>query len=76
MPTLDQIPVGGRCRIEALGGPPPLVQRLLEFGLMEGEEVTVVALAPFGDPIEVESPLTRLSLRRAEAAHITVAVPG
>ena len=76
MATLDQIPPGGKCRIAALGGPPALVQRLYEFGLMEGEELTVVALAPLGDPIEVESPLTRLSLRKAEAAHITVTVSG
>jgi Fe2+ transport system protein FeoA len=72
MPTLDQIPVGGRCRIAAVGGPPSLVQRLLELGLMEGEELSVVTTAPLGDPIEIESPLTRLSLRRSEAAHITV----
>jgi ferrous iron transport protein A len=74
MPTLDQIPPGKKCRIASLAGPPTLVQRLLEFGLMEGEELTVVTLAPLGDPIEVESPLTRLSLRKSEAAHITVTV--
>ena len=76
MPTLDQIPPGGKCRIAAMGGPPALLQRLLELGLMEGEELTVVTLAPLGDPIEVESPLTRLSIRKSEAAHITVTVPG
>ena len=76
MLTLDQIPIGHKCRIAALDGPPALVQRLLEFGLMEGEEVTVVALAPLGDPIEVESPLTRLSLRKSEAAHVAVTAVG
>ncbi len=72
MATLDSIRVGQRCRIESLGGPPALVQRLLEFGLMDGEELTIIALAPLGDPIEVQGPLTRLSLRKAEAAHIQV----
>jgi ferrous iron transport protein A len=76
MPTLDQIPPGDRCRIASLSGPPALVQRLLELGLMEGEEVAVVTRAPLGDPIEVEAALTRLSLRRAEAAHVHVTVPG
>lgn len=75
MPTLDQIPPGGRCRIHHLAGPPALVQRLLELGLMEGEELMVVTRAPLGDPIEVESPLTRLSLRRAEAAQVFVSLP-
>ena len=74
--TLDEVPPGGRCRIESLGGPPALVQRLLELGIMEGEELTVVAHAPLGDPIEVESALTRLSLRRAEAARVQVSLPG
>ena len=72
MTTLDQVAPGGRCRIEALDGPPALVQRLLELGLMEGEELTVVTRAPLGDPIEVESALTRLSLRKSEAAHVRV----
>lgn len=75
MPTLDQVPPGGRCQIAALGGPPALVQRLLELGLMEGEELTVVTRAPLGDPIEIESALTRLSLRKAEAAQVSVTLP-
>jgi ferrous iron transport protein A len=70
--TLDQIPNGSRCRLQALAGSPALVQRLLELGLMEGEEVTVLTRAPLGDPIEIESPLTRLSLRRDEAAQVRV----
>jgi ferrous iron transport protein A len=72
MPTLDQVEPGSRCRIDVLAGPPALVQRLLELGLMEGEELTVVTRAPLGDPIEVESSLTRLSLRKAEAAQVQV----
>ena len=76
MPTLDQVPSGGRCRIASLGGSAALVQRLLELGLMEGEELTVVTRAPLGDPIEIESALTRLSLRKTEAAHVQVVLHG
>ena len=72
MTTLDQIPVGNRCRVHGVTGPPALVQRLVELGLMEGEEITVLARAPLGDPIEIDCPLTRLSLRRAEAAAVQV----
>ncbi len=72
MPTLDEIPLGRKGRIDSMSAPPGLLQRLLELGLMEGEEVRVVAHAPLGDPIEVESSLTRLSLRKAEASHIHV----
>jgi Fe2+ transport system protein FeoA len=43
---------------------------------MEGEELMVVTRAPLGDPIEIESALTRLSLRKAEAAQVQVTLPG
>jgi ferrous iron transport protein A len=72
MLTLDQIPPGGRCRIEAINGAPALVQRLYELGVMEGEMVTVIGRAPLGDPLEIETGLTRLSLRRNEAAQVQV----
>ncbi len=72
MPTLDQIPVGQRARIEALHGSDGLVQRLYEMGLLEGEEVEVIALAPMGDPMELQLRDYRLSLRCSEAARIQV----
>jgi ferrous iron transport protein A len=72
MTTLDQAALGGRFRIERLDGPPELVQRLLEFGLLEGETLTVVGFAPLGDPMEIEVGSTRLSLRKRDAAGIAV----
>jgi len=72
MPTLDEVPLGRKGRIDSFSAPPGLLQRLLELGLMEGEEVRIVAHAPLGDPIEIVSSLTRLSLRKTEAAHIHV----
>jgi ferrous iron transport protein A len=73
--TLDQVPPGNRATVMAVGGGPSLVQRLYELGLLEGETVEVVGLAPLGDPIEVRVGSTRLSLRRREAAAVTVS-PG
>jgi ferrous iron transport protein A len=72
MLTLDQVPKGRRCRIQSLDGLAALVQRLLELGLLEGEEIRVVGQAPLGDPIEIECALTRLSLRKSEAAKVRV----
>jgi ferrous iron transport protein A len=72
MTTLDQAALGGRFRIERLDGPPELIQRLLEFGLLEGEVLTVVGFAPLGDPMEIEVGSTRLSLRKRDAAGIAV----
>ena len=72
MPSLDQLRAGQRGRVVALAGGDALVQRLLEMGLYEGEEVEVVGFAPLGDPIEIRLGNSRLSLRRAEAAGIEV----
>ncbi len=72
MPSLGELRPGDRAAVVAVSGEPGLVQRLYEFGLMEGEEVELLALAPLGDPIEVRLGNTRLSLRKSEAAGVTV----
>lgn len=72
MPTLDQLAAGQRARIDAIAGDDPLVQRILEMGVLEGEEVDVVGFAPLGDPMEIRLRDYRLSLRRTEAARIQV----
>jgi Fe2+ transport system protein FeoA len=76
MPSLDQLQTGQRARIDAVQGGDALVQRLLEMGMLEGDEVEVVGFAPLGDPMEVRLRDYRLSLRRAEAARILVSVTG
>jgi Fe2+ transport system protein FeoA len=72
MPSLDQMQVGRRARLLAVQGDGPLVQRLYEMGLLEGEEVEVVGFAPLGDPMEIRLRDYRLSLRRSEARLIEV----
>ena len=74
MLPLDQLRVGQRASIKAVAGPDALVQRLLEMGLLEGEPVEVLGVAPLGDPIEIRLRDYRLSLRRAEAARISVEI--
>ena len=69
---LDQLHLGQRATITALHGDDGLVQRLLEMGLFEGEEVEVIGFAPLGDPMEIRLGNARLSLRRQEAAGISV----
>jgi ferrous iron transport protein A len=72
MPSLDQLSIGQRASIAAIQGEDSLVQRLLEMGLYEGEELEVLGFAPFGDPMEIRLGDYRLSLRRSEAARIEV----
>ena len=70
--TLDELKVGQRARIEALLGDDLILQRLMEMGLLEDEELEVLGFAPLGDPMEIRLCDYRLSLRRAEAARIRV----
>lgn len=72
MPPLDQLRPGQRGRIRTLAGNDALVQRLMEMGLIEGEEIEVIALAPLGGPLEIRLGDSRLSLRRGEAARVQV----
>jgi Fe2+ transport system protein FeoA len=70
--SLDRLAVGQRGRIVSLAGDPALVQRLMEMGVLEGDEVELIGFAPLGDPLEVRLGDYRLSLRRTEAARVEV----
>lgn len=74
MTTLDQLTPGQQCELVSLSGSDSLVQRLYELGLIEGERVELVAVAPLGDPIEIRVGNSRLTLRKAEAAGIGVTI--
>ena len=73
--TLADLPVGQSATILAVEADPELLQRLYEWGLLEGEIVRMVGHAPMGDPLEIALGHTRLSLRKADAASITVSPP-
>jgi ferrous iron transport protein A len=70
--TLDQMKEGQRARVESLIGDDLVLQRLMEMGLLEDEEIEVVGFAPLGDPMEIRLRDYRLSLRRNEAARVRV----
>lgn len=72
MPALGDLAAGTHATVTAIAGDPALVQRLYELGLIEGERVELIGFAPFGDPLEVRIGSTRLSLRKREAAAVTV----
>jgi ferrous iron transport protein A len=72
MPTLADLAPGQRAEVLAVTGEPAVVQRLYEFGLLEGERVELLAVAPLGDPIEIRVGGSRISLRKSEAAGVSV----
>lgn len=50
----------------------PSAQRLMQLGVIRGELIELLRSAPGGDPIEYRVMGYNLSLRRAEAAEISV----
>lgn len=72
--SLSDLLPGQRATVLSVAGNAALIQRLAEMGVLEGDEIEFVTTAPLGDPIEVRVGDTRLSLRKADAALITVVV--
>jgi Fe2+ transport system protein FeoA len=72
--SLAEIPLGRPARVTRVEGPRAFRRRLLEMGLVPGTEVTVITIAPFGDPLRIEIRGGQWSIRRAEAAQIAVDV--
>jgi len=70
--TLDQIPRGTFARIRDVTGDDTLAIRLMEMGLIEGEEIELIGAAPLGDPLEFSVRGYRLSLRANEARRVVV----
>jgi ferrous iron transport protein A len=46
--------------------------KLLEMGCLPGETVSVVRVAPFGDPMAIDVSGSVISIRRDEADHVLV----
>jgi ferrous iron transport protein A len=69
---LDAIAVGSTASVADVLGNDAVALRLLEMGLTPGVAVRLVGRAPLGDPLELELRGYRLSIRRAEAARVTV----
>jgi len=72
--TLDELKPGQSGRITTIGVVGPLRRRLMDMGVLVGEEVKVIKVAPLGDPLEVALKSYRLSLRRQEAQGIDVEI--
>jgi ferrous iron transport protein A len=70
--TLNQLGIGCRGSVCAVGGDVELKRRLLEMGFCNGASVEVVRRAPLGDPIEFRLRGYHLSLRDEQARHVQI----
>ena len=70
--TLDQLRPGMTGKIISVGGEGELRLRLLDMGLIPRTEVTLIKVAPMGDPIEIRVRGYELTLRVSDARNIEV----
>ncbi len=72
--TLNKLKPGHSGKITAVGGHGTTRRRLLEMGIRSGEIVKMIKAAPLMDPLEISLGNGHISIRRAEAALISVDV--
>jgi len=69
---LKELSVGSSAIVTAVGGEGALRQHFLDMGVIPGTEVSVVKLAPMGDPMEIRIRGYELTLRIADAGEIDI----
>ena len=75
--TLKDLQVGDRAKVagyleDTSAGGNSYRRKLLSLGLTPGAEISVTRVAPMGDPVEIRVRGFALSLRREEAATLSV----
>lgn len=70
--TLRELEVGKSAVITLVGGKGALRQHFLDMGVIPGAEVTLIKLAPMGDPMELQIHGYELTLRLSDAEQIEI----
>ncbi|HIZ43271.1 MAG TPA: ferrous iron transport protein B [Firmicutes bacterium] len=70
--TLKELPVGKTATIRSVGGEGALRQHFLDMGVIPTADITMVKLAPMGDPAEFRIHSYELTLRLADAEKIEI----
>ena len=70
--TLRNLKPGESAIVETVGGEGALRQHFLDMGVIPGTQMTLIKLAPMGDPMEFLIHGYELTLRVADAEKITV----
>ncbi len=69
---LGRLQIGQRGRISRIALPEDYEQRLAELGILPGVDISLVQVAPLGDPIAIEFEGRRMGIRRCDALGIVL----
>lgn len=72
--TLETFAVGESGVVTSVGGEGKIRRRLFDMGVTPGAEIMLRKKAPLGDPVEVSIRGYELTLRKTEAACVTMEV--
>ena len=72
--TLDKLKINQKGTIVAVKGQGVTRRRLFDMGVTPGALVTLIKLAPLGDPLEVNIRNYELTLRKDEAKNVILEV--
>ena len=70
--TLDRLSIGESGRVLSVGGDKALRRHFLDMGITPGTVVTLVKIAPMGDPLEIFVRGYELTIRGEDAGRITI----
>ncbi|WP_294343569.1 ferrous iron transport protein A [Prosthecochloris sp.] len=69
---LSELTKGQTARIKKISCSGSLKSKLIDMGVLKGERVQVIRIAPLGDPVEVLIKQYKLSLRKKDIEEIIV----
>ena len=69
---LSALKIGESAVVEKLEGAHEFMLHMVELGFSPGEKVSLLEVAPWGGPLEIELMGYRLAIRKSEAQHILV----
>ena len=72
--TLDTFAIGENGVVKSVTGEGKIKRRLFDMGITPGAEIHMRKRAPLGDPIEITIRGYELTLRKTEAACVTMEV--
>ena len=72
MKTLQDVRIGEVAIIRKIHGEGATRRRMLDMGMTKGTALSVMKVAPLGDPVEVRVRNSELSFRKADAELIEI----
>lgn len=72
--TLAAMHPGQNAMILKVDGPGAISRRMADMGVVPGQEIRLVRVAPLGDPLDIRLMGYHLSLRREEAMRVQVSL--